>query len=53
MSKRSDKEFTIDIKEASDRIESYIQSMKYKDFLNDTKTQDAVVVNRELSKSTT
>ncbi|MBM3709661.1 MAG: DUF86 domain-containing protein [Actinobacteria bacterium] len=48
MSKRSDKEFTIDIKEASDRIESYIQSMKYKDFLNDTKTQDAVVRNIEI-----
>jgi len=48
MSKRSDKEFAIDIKEASDRIGSYIQSMNYKNFLNDPKTQDAVVRNIEI-----
>ena len=48
MSERGDKEFVNDIKEAVERIKTYIKSMSYKDFLNDTKTQDAVVRNIEI-----
>ena len=48
MSERGDKEFVNDIKEAVERIKTYIKSMSYEDFLNDTKTQDAVVRNIEI-----
>ena len=41
MSKRSDKEFLRDIIEAVNRIEKYTRHIDYKQFLRDTKTQDA------------
>ncbi|NVM03473.1 MAG: DUF86 domain-containing protein [Candidatus Helarchaeota archaeon] len=48
MSKRNDKEFLGDIKEAVRRIREYTENINYKDFLNDIKTQDAVVRNFEV-----
>jgi uncharacterized protein with HEPN domain len=48
MSERGDKEFSYDISEATKRIESYLESMTYKDFLSDYKTQDAVIGNIEI-----
>lgn len=48
MSKRGNIEFLSDIKEAVKRIEQYIKKMNYEDFLNDIKTQDAVVRNLEI-----
>lgn len=48
MSKRGDIEFLSDIKEASKRIELYIEKMSYKEFLKDIKSQDAVVRNLEI-----
>lgn len=48
MSKRGDREFLYDIKEAIERINDYIGEMDYKGFLQDTKTQDAVVRNIEV-----
>ena len=48
MSKRGDREFLYDIREAIERIDDYIGEMDYKGFLQDTKTQDAVVRNVEI-----
>ncbi len=48
MSKRKDKELLCDIKEATLRINTYIEKMDYEKFLKDTKTQDAVVRNIEI-----
>jgi uncharacterized protein with HEPN domain len=48
MSKRGDKEFLWDITEAVQRIESYTADMTYEKFLQDTKTQDAVIRNIEI-----
>ena len=48
MSKRGNIEFLSDIREAVKRIEQYIEKMNYEDFLNDIKTQDAVVRNLEI-----
>lgn len=48
MSKRGDREFLLDIKEAIERIGEYINGMSYDVFLRDTKTQDAVVRNMEI-----
>mgnify|MGYP001590967024 CR=1 FL=1 len=48
MSKRGDKEFLCDIREAIERIKDYIGEMDYKEFLQDAKTQDAVVRNLEI-----
>jgi len=48
MSKRKDAELLEDIKEAIKRIEIYTQKIEYKEFLKDTKTQDAVVRNLEI-----
>lgn len=45
MSKRGDKEFICDIKEALERISKYTDKMSYEVFLQDTKTQDAVIRN--------
>lgn len=47
MSKRGNSEFVNDIKEAMGRIISYIDKMSYEQFLQDIKTQDAVVRNLE------
>jgi uncharacterized protein with HEPN domain len=48
MSKRSDQELMQDIIECAHRIHSYIEQMTYEDFLQDNKTQDAVVRNIEI-----
>ncbi len=40
--------FLQDIGEAARRIQSYTTGMSYEAFLNDTKTQDAVVRNLEI-----
>ena len=48
MSKRKDTAIIQDIKEAIERIISYISRMEYDDFLHDYKTQDAVVRNIEI-----
>lgn len=48
MSKRSDKELLQDISEASKRIQTYISGITYTTFLNDKKTQDAVIRNLEI-----
>ena len=48
MSKRGDIELLDDISEAIRRLEIYSQNMGYEDFLEDTKTQDAVLRNLEI-----
>jgi len=48
MSKRQDAELLSDVKEAIKRIEIYTQKIEYKEFLQDIKTQDAVVRNLEI-----
>ncbi|MFZ5341081.1 MAG: DUF86 domain-containing protein [Patescibacteria group bacterium] len=48
MSKREDTAIIQDIKEAIDRIMSYTSTMEYDDFLEDYKTQDAVIRNIEI-----
>jgi len=48
MSKRGDFELVCDIKEAIGRINSYVASFSYDEFLQDSKTQDAVVRNLEI-----
>lgn len=48
MSKRSDREFLSDVREAIHRIKAYTVKMNYESFLDDTKTQDAVVRNLEI-----
>ena len=45
---REDVELLSDIREAITRIRAYIKGMGYGEFLNDTKTQDAVVRNLEI-----
>jgi uncharacterized protein with HEPN domain len=48
MSKREDVEFLADVKEAVLRINAYIEDLSYEQFLEDKKTQDAVVRNLEI-----
>ena len=48
MSKRQTSELLLDIKEAAKRISGYISGMSYPKFLDDQKTQDAVVRNIEI-----
>lgn len=48
MSKREDNALIQDIKEAIDRIISYTSQIEYEDFLQDYKTQDAVIRNIEI-----
>jgi len=48
MSKRGSSEFLKDIVEAIERIENYTKELDYEKFLQDTKTQDAVVRNIEI-----
>ncbi|MBU0700995.1 DUF86 domain-containing protein [bacterium] len=48
MSKREDTAVIQDIKEAIYRIMSYTSKMEYADFLQDYKTQDAVIRNIEI-----
>jgi uncharacterized protein with HEPN domain len=48
MSKRTDREFLSDIREALERITAYIAGMNYEAFVDDVKTQDAVIRNLEI-----
>lgn len=48
MSKRADVEFLADSKEAILRINAYTENLSYEQFLEDKKTQDAVVRNLEI-----
>ena len=48
MSKRGDKELLSDIRESCKRIEIYIENKTYENFLEDIKTQDAIVRNLEI-----
>ena len=48
MSKRTDSEFLSDVQEAIRRIGEYTTGMTYQAFLEDTKTQDAVIRNLEI-----
>lgn len=48
MSRREDSERLKDFREAIQRIESYVSGLSYEDFLDDTKTQDAVIRNIEI-----
>ncbi len=48
MSKRGDIEFLSDIQEAIRRIGLYAQDTDYENFLEDIKTQDAVIRNLEI-----
>ena len=48
MSKRTDREFLSDIREALERITTYIAGMSYEAFVEDVKTQDAVIRNLEI-----
>ncbi|MEW5747122.1 MAG: DUF86 domain-containing protein [Nitrospirota bacterium] len=48
MSKRRDREFLGDIQEAMEMVALYIKGFTYRKFLEDRKTQDAVVRNFEI-----
>ena len=48
MSKRSDRELLSDIREAIQRISTYIANSDYDTFADDTRTQDAVIRNLEI-----
>ena len=48
MSKRGNKEFLADIKEAIRRIKIYVKEIDYLVFLKDLKIQDAVIRNFEI-----
>ncbi len=48
MSKRSDKELIDDMLNALSRMEAYCAEMDYASFLEDNKTQDAVIRNVEI-----
>ena len=48
MSEREDMNFLADIKEAIRRIDVYIEKLSYEEFLENIKTQDAVVRNLEI-----
>ena len=48
MSKRRDPDYLNDIREAIDRILTYTAGLTYQQFMEDIKTQDAVVRNLEI-----
>jgi len=48
MSERTDREFLSDIQEAIRRMREYTVGMTYQAFLEDTRTQDAVIRNLEI-----
>lgn len=53
MSERGDRDLLSDILEAMRRIRAYTAAMSYKDFLADTRTQDAVIRNLEIAGEAT
>lgn len=48
MPNRADTELLLDIREAMERIAAYLGNVAYDDFMDDTKTQDAVIRNLEV-----
>lgn len=48
MSERTDQEFLCDIREAIQRISTYLAGIDYETFAKDTKTQDAVIRNMQI-----
>lgn len=48
MSKREDSAILKDIREAIERILSYSKNLDYDDFVNDFRTQDAIIRNIEI-----
>ncbi len=48
MSERTDRDFLEHIREAAERASSYTETMTFEEFLEDTKTQDAVIRNIEI-----
>ena len=48
MSKRKDVDLLNDIRESINRISSYTDKLSYDEFLNDYKSQDAVIRNLEI-----
>lgn len=48
MSERFDRDYLLDILEAARRAVTYCEGMTYAQFLDDTKTQDAVTRNLEI-----
>jgi uncharacterized protein with HEPN domain len=48
MSDRTDRELLDDIREAIQRIDSYLKGMSYDGFMRDDRTQDAVIRNIEI-----
>jgi uncharacterized protein with HEPN domain len=48
MSKRNDRDSLSDIREAINRITTYVTGKTYISFVADTKTQDAVIRNLEI-----
>jgi uncharacterized protein with HEPN domain len=48
MSSRTDADLLSDIREAIRRIQTYLGTISYEAFLDDTKTQDAVIRNIEI-----
>ena len=48
MSKKDWKLFAMDVLEAIEKIEKYVAGLSYKDFMEDSKTKDAVVRNLEI-----
>jgi uncharacterized protein with HEPN domain len=48
MSKRRDQDYLSDIREAIQRIAAYTAGLNYEQFMQDNKTQDAVVRNLEI-----
>ena len=48
MSERTDRDYLVHIREAVRRTASYTEKMTYEEFLEDIKTQDAVVRNIEI-----
>jgi len=48
MYSRSDRDLLDDIREAIQRIESYVKGMSYDAFMDDGRTQDAVIRNIEI-----
>ncbi|MFQ6002243.1 MAG: DUF86 domain-containing protein [Candidatus Zixiibacteriota bacterium] len=48
MPRRGDREFLLDILEACGRIEGFVKGVSYEDFINDIKTQDAILRNIEI-----
>lgn len=48
MSKRNDNDLIYDMYEALHRIKTYIDTMSYETFSQDTRTQDAVIRNLEI-----